>query len=92
MEANLSDHPPANLDSLEGDPDHNNTMVVLPDQRNSQGQTVMVASAIIVSVIIVILVVVIAVLVRRKVQKRKSREKRAREVVDMCVDRAKYGV
>lgn len=92
MEANLSDPPPGTFDNLDTDSGYNNSVVVLPNQRNSQGQTAMVASVIAVSVIVAILVSVIAVLVRRKVQKRKLREKRAREVVDMCVDRAKFGV
>lgn len=67
-------------------------MVVLPDQRSSQGQTIILVSVIIICVIITISVVVVAVLFRRKVQTRKLREKRAREVVDMCVNRVKSGV
>lgn len=88
----MESHLPDITGTLDANSDRNSSMVVLPAQRNSQGQTIVVASAILVSAIVAILVAAGAVVARRKFQRRKLREKRSRDVVEMCVDRAKYGV
>lgn len=67
------------------------TMVILPVQRDSQGQTIIVASAIFVGIIILILIAGVALVVRRNDQRFKAREGRIAENLKR-VDRVQYGV
>lgn len=83
---------PEGLDHFDDESVRNNTQSLASAQRNSEGQTVMITSAIIVSVIVLIIIMVVALLIRRKTKQRKLREQRAREAVDLCIDRAKFGV
>lgn len=91
MKPNIAHLTPGTLNHLE-DPDTNGTMTLLPTQRHSYDQTVIIASAIIVSTMVGVLLIVTAVLVRRKIKRRRQREQRAREAVELSVRRTKGGV